>query len=123
MGLSEQWNDTGKELGDAVEGLGKTIIKSVRTAADKVDDWAENDGKPTNNYANAKESTVFNDGTWNATGKKIGSAFVSLGKTMISSVEVGADMIGDAIKTEPKKEEDDSGYREVKEEATDIKEE
>ena len=39
------WKETGKGLGHAFRDLGKSLVKTASTAAQKVDDWAngEND--------------------------------------------------------------------------------
>lgn len=35
------WRKAGKELGHAFTGLGKTLVKTAETGADKVSDWAD----------------------------------------------------------------------------------
>lgn len=45
--LKSSWKDTGKDLGHAFSGLGKTIIKSAKHVVNKADDWAEGDDKNT----------------------------------------------------------------------------
>ncbi len=35
------WRKTGSELGHAFAGLGKTLVKTAETGADKVSDWAD----------------------------------------------------------------------------------
>ncbi len=39
------WRETGKELGGALAGLGKTLLQTAQTGLDKVDDWAEDEKK------------------------------------------------------------------------------
>ncbi len=34
------WKETGKGLGHAFRDLGKSLVKTASTAAQKVDDWA-----------------------------------------------------------------------------------
>lgn len=38
--LKEDWKSTGSSLGHAFQDLGKTMIKSAKTGADKADEWA-----------------------------------------------------------------------------------
>ena len=42
----EDWKQTGKELGNAFEGLGKTLVRTIKTGTDKVMDWAEETDSP-----------------------------------------------------------------------------
>lgn len=46
MATKQDWKDTGRELGHAFKGLGKTLIRTAKTGVDKVSDWA--DGKDDN---------------------------------------------------------------------------
>lgn len=39
--LKEDWKNTGKTLGHAMESLAKTVVKSAKHVARKIDDWAE----------------------------------------------------------------------------------
>ena len=41
MALKDNWKETGKGLGHAFSTLGKTIVRSAETTADKVSDWAD----------------------------------------------------------------------------------
>lgn len=43
MALRDDWKKTGKELGTAFQGLGKSLIKTVKHGVDKADDWANNE--------------------------------------------------------------------------------
>lgn len=43
MALKDSWKETGVGLGHAFRDLGKTIIKSVKTGAEKADEWANGD--------------------------------------------------------------------------------
>lgn len=45
MNLKDSWKETGVGLGHAFRDLGKTIVKTVKTGAVKVDEWAN--GKET----------------------------------------------------------------------------
>lgn len=40
------WKESGKELGHAFKGLGKTFVRTVKTGAEKVADWAEETDEP-----------------------------------------------------------------------------
>lgn len=54
----EDWKETGKGLGHAFKGLGKTILRTAKTGVDKATSWAEddNDGSVVD-----VEATVSND--------------------------------------------------------------
>lgn len=43
MALRDDWKKTGKELGSAFQGLGKSLIKTVKHGVDKADEWANNE--------------------------------------------------------------------------------
>lgn len=98
MSLKDNWKNTGKELGSAFGGLGKTILKSAEQVVDDVDDSVEN--RP----QNPNESTVFNDGSWRQVGKGLGSAFASLGKSTVKSIKVGVDKALEEDNTETQNE-------------------
>ena len=40
MSLKDNWKATGSSLGSAFKDLGKTLVKTASTAANKVDQWA-----------------------------------------------------------------------------------
>ena len=84
--VKENWKDTGKELGGAFKKFGKTFLRSARTIVDKADDKCNKDEETTEKVEESKEekkeSTVFNDGSWRETGKGLGHAFGSLGKSI-----------------------------------------
>lgn len=40
MGLKNEWKETGGELLGAVTSLGKTLVRTVKTGANKLDEWA-----------------------------------------------------------------------------------
>ena len=46
MALRDEWKQTGKDLGHAFEGLGKTVVRTLRVGVDKADEWANNDVCP-----------------------------------------------------------------------------
>lgn len=107
----EDWKNTGKELGGAFSGLAKTLIRSAKTTVDNVEEWAEDKKNDDVNNDNAAKETeepnVFADGSWKKTGKDLGSAFKSLGKSIIGSAEEGAEALSEKLdeKKEEKKEE------------------
>lgn len=85
----EEWKNTGKNLGDAFQGLAKTLIRSAKEGIDKAEDWAGvNDENP---EAEGNEGSVFSDGSWRETGKDLGHAFQDLGKSIIKSGSEGID--------------------------------
>lgn len=49
--LKSEWKETGKEIGHAFKGLGKTLVKTAKKGVDKADSWASGDSK-------AKETPV-----------------------------------------------------------------
>ena len=87
MALKNDWKETGKELGGAFANLGKTLIRTAKVGADKAEAWA--DGKDPEQAV--PQENVTNDGSWRETGKGLGGAFASLGKTLLHTAEVGAD--------------------------------
>lgn len=110
MSQRDDWKDTGKGLGSAFKGLGKSIIRTAKTGVDKAADWAE--GKPDGASAESTQtdsgaaasseasdstagSNVFNDGTWRETGKELGGAFKGLGQNIIKSAKRGGDKAGE----------------------------
>lgn len=87
MALNDEWKNTGKTLGGAFANLGKTLIKTAKVGVDKAEAWADGDDP----VKAVPEENVTNDGTWRETGKELGGAFAKLGKTLLSSAEVGVD--------------------------------
>ncbi|MBQ3416661.1 MAG: hypothetical protein IJH32_02380 [Ruminococcus sp.] len=45
--LKDSWKETGKGLGQAFKGLGKTVIKSAEKGVDKAVEWADREDKIT----------------------------------------------------------------------------
>ena len=45
MSLKDNWKATGSSLGSAFRDLGKTLVKTASTAANKVDQWANGEEK------------------------------------------------------------------------------
>ena len=56
MSLRDDWKKTGKDLGHAFQGLGKSIIRSVKPGADKADEWANAEEQPESTTAETKEA-------------------------------------------------------------------
>ena len=48
MALRDNWKDTGVGLGHAFRDLGKTLVRTVKTGAEKVDNWVNNEEEQTN---------------------------------------------------------------------------
>ncbi len=44
--LKSTWKETGKELGHAFKGLGKSIVKTGSKAMKKADEWANREDAP-----------------------------------------------------------------------------
>ena len=88
MELKDNWKETGKGLGKAFAGLGKTLIKTAKVGVDKAEEWAENKDP---SESEVPEVNVTNDGTWRETGKQLGDALTDLGRTLITTAKVGAD--------------------------------
>jgi len=93
MALKDEWKSTGKRLGQAFKGLGKSVVRSVKTGVDAVDDSMENNE---GNQTDGNNSNVFNDGTWRKTGKDLGSAFVGVARSIVSSAKTGIDKLDDS---------------------------
>ncbi len=55
MSLRDEWKKTGKDLGHAFQGLGKSIVRSVKAGVDKADDWANNDVAPASETSESEE--------------------------------------------------------------------
>ena len=56
MSLRDEWKKTGKDLGHAFQGLGKSIVRSVKTGVDKADDWASSDEAPASEATETKQA-------------------------------------------------------------------
>ena len=41
-----EWKQTGTELGHAFKGLGKTLVRTIKTGTDKAMEWAEDGDAP-----------------------------------------------------------------------------
>ena len=46
MSLKDNWKNTGVGLGHAFRDLGKSIVKTVATGAEKADKWANSEDHP-----------------------------------------------------------------------------
>lgn len=61
MAVTKQdWKNTGKGFANAFKGLGKTLVKTVKTGVDKADEWAERDDA--RQAAEVKEAVCENCG-------------------------------------------------------------
>ena len=45
MALKDNWKKVGKDFGELGKDLGTSIVKSVKTGAKAVSDWADGDDK------------------------------------------------------------------------------
>lgn len=43
MALKEDWKQTGKALGHAFQGLGKSLVRTAKVGIEKADDWAHSE--------------------------------------------------------------------------------
>ena len=93
MALKDNWKQTGKELGGAFAGLGKNIVRTAKTGATKVSDWASDPAAE----PKTPDSNVTNDGSWRTTGKDLGKAFTDLGKSIVHSAGAGIDKVEETI--------------------------
>ena len=104
MALKDEWKDTGKDLGGAFTNLGKTLIRTAKVGVDKAEAWADgSDPKEA-----VPQENVTNDGSWRETGKELGGAFASLGKTLIHTAEAGVDKAEAWADGKPKSAADES---------------
>ncbi|MBQ7870549.1 MAG: hypothetical protein IJ357_00200 [Oscillospiraceae bacterium] len=53
MSLRDTWKKTGTDLGHAFRDLGKTLVKTVKTGAEKADNWANSE-----DYEEKKDTKV-----------------------------------------------------------------
>ncbi len=94
MSLKDQWNNTGKEWNDAMKDLGKNIARTVSAGVDKADEALNGkEQDPTE-----EQPSVFSDGSWRKTGKKLGDAVESLGKSIVKSAKTGVDYVEKNVK-------------------------
>jgi len=84
----EEWKQTGKELGHAFKSFGKNTLRSADRVADKVKEDATG-AQALDENGNPIESTVFSDGSWKETGRSMGTAFASLGKSLVHTAKDG----------------------------------
>ena len=62
MSLRDTWKKTGTDLGHAFRDLGKTLVKTVKTGAEKADNWANSEDyeeKKVRQRVNAKGQHPF----------------------------------------------------------------
>ncbi len=56
----EDWKETGRDIGHAFKGLGKTILRTAKTGVDKATSWAEEDDDKDSSVVDV-EATVSDD--------------------------------------------------------------
>ena len=93
MAVKDEWKGTGKRLGGAFSSLGKNLIRTAKVGVDKA--GAMVDGQEPSEAV--PEENVTNDGSWRKTGKELGGAFASLGKSLLHTAEAGAEKAGDLV--------------------------
>ncbi len=57
----EAWKETGRDLGHAFKGLGKTLLKTAKTGVNKATEWAESDDNDNSEVVADVEATVSDD--------------------------------------------------------------
>lgn len=57
----ENWKETGRDLGHAFKGLGKTLLKTAKTGVNKATEWAESDDNDNSEVVADVEATVSED--------------------------------------------------------------
>lgn len=57
----ETWKETGKDLGHAFKGLGKTLLKTAKTGVNKATEWAESNDDNNSEVVADVEATVSDD--------------------------------------------------------------
>ena len=92
--LRDDWKDVGKGMGKTFAGLGKTLVKTAKVGAAKIDDWAED--KETDNSA---QKASMKEG-WKEFGRDFVNTAEDLGKASVKSVKKGVDSV-DAEAEEP----------------------
>lgn len=93
MALKDEWKDTEKNLGDAISGLGKNLVRTAKVGAEKISDWA--DGGEHKDDVHGKN--VTNDGSWKQTEKELGDAMSGLGKAILSTAKAGVDKVSEKL--------------------------
>ena len=56
MSLRDNWKETGVGLGHAFRDLGKTLVKTVKTGAVKVDNWVNDEEAPAKENAEQEKT-------------------------------------------------------------------
>ena len=100
MALKDEWKKTGQELGDAVTGLGKSLVRTAKVGADMAQNWAE-DRDPREGIP---QPNVTNDGSWPEAGRRMGDALEQLGKTVLHTAKTGAKKVENWAEQDEKKE-------------------
>ena len=90
MSLKDEWKNTGKGIGKSFTGLGKSIVKSVKTGVDKVAD----EEQPAPEGKGLKEN-------WSEVGHSFGNAGKSLGRAAAGTAKKVVDAIDEAVDEKP----------------------
>ncbi|MBQ4258552.1 MAG: hypothetical protein II713_06090 [Clostridia bacterium] len=83
--LRDDWKEVGKGLGKSVIGLGKSIYKSAKVGAEKVEEWADDDKDGTK----IPQDTGLRE-SWSEVGHTLGATAAGLGKAIVRSAKAGA---------------------------------
>ena len=83
--LKDDWKEVGKGLGKSVIGLGKSIYKSAKVGAEKVEEWADDKKDETK----APEDTGLRE-SWSEVGHTLGATAAGFGKAVVRSAKAGA---------------------------------
>ena len=80
--LKEDWKEVGIEVGSSVAKIGKSIFKSARVGAKKLENWADE------NKENPPQETGLLE-SWSDTGHTIGEAAADLGRAAVRTAKAG----------------------------------
>lgn len=92
MSLKDDWKDTGKGMGKSFEGLGKSILKSVKVGIDRVVD-DEND------QTSSKDTDLRK--AWSEVGHSFEKTGTSLGKAASGTMKKAAGKIDSVVEDQP----------------------
>ena len=89
MALKDDWKNFGKNVGGTAKSLGKSIVKTVKVGAEKLDFEEQDENKPTG----LKES-------WSEVGHSFGKTGKSLGKAISGTAKKAVGEYDDAPECE-----------------------
>lgn len=100
MAVKDEWKKTGKGIGQSFKSLGKSIVKSVKVGAERLDGDNKEAEKTDLREAWSEVGHTFGD-----TGKHLGRAAAGTGKKVVDAVENSDDGEKSEPAEEPKEEE------------------